>query len=93
VIYFIQAEESKRIKIGYTNETAYSARKNVAKRRLNVLQVGSPEVLDLLSSIDGTQEDEQELHAQFAPYRIHGEWFRCEGCLKDFVAQLQAVQR
>jgi hypothetical protein len=79
VIYLIQAEESKRVKIGFTRGLA------PVEHRLSSLQVGSPEMLHILCCFEGTHEEEQSLHTQFAPYRMHGEWFRCEGGLQRFI--------
>jgi hypothetical protein len=43
--------------------------------RLADLQVGSHQPLVLLWKTSGGQGLESALHAYFAPYRIHGEWF------------------
>jgi len=85
MIYFIQAVESKRIKIGFTNGDSYSARKNAAKQRLNALQVGSPEELTLLFTIEGSQSEEGALHKRFSTHRVRGEWFECRDELRAFV--------
>lgn len=31
------------------------------------------------------RDRETEYHRRFSAYRVHGEWFRCEGELKDFL--------
>jgi hypothetical protein len=79
VIYFIQAQDSKSIKIGYTD-------KNPAKR-LSALQTGSVESLKLLFCIEGNIDAEKQLHAKYSQHRLCGEWFTFEGDLKRFVLE------
>ncbi len=71
MIYLIQAGEGGPVKIG------------VAKNpmaRLQELQVGHPEKLVLIDSIDAfySYENEQNLHRELWHLRIRGEWFRPE---------------
>jgi hypothetical protein len=68
IVYFIRAEESKRVKIGFTS-TDPSA-------RLATLQTGSPERLRLVAAVPGSMELERNLHEMLSASRIHGEWFR-----------------
>lgn len=79
MIYFVQAVKSKAIKIGVTNDPA---------KRLMQLQTGSHEPLVLLGTIPGDYTEESRLHRQFAPYRIHGEWFRSDD---QFMAEIQRL--
>lgn len=65
-VYVIQAVESGRIKIGIA--------KNPTKR-LAMLQVGSPERLELMGSAVGGRSLEIRLHAELHRDRLHGEWF------------------
>lgn len=65
-VYFIQAEESQRIKIGFSENPI---------QRLASLSTSSSESLALLASFPATMADERELHKKFAHLRIRGEWF------------------
>jgi len=76
-IYFIQAVDSKKIKIGFS---AWNV-----ETRLNTLQTGSPEPLALLGAIDGTPADERALHRKFASLRISGEWFQCHDSILEML--------
>lgn len=65
--YFIGARDSSGpIKIGSTAGDP--------QKRLKDLQTGSPEKLEVLAAIPGA-DHETRLHGEFAPYRLHGEWF------------------
>lgn len=66
-VYFIQAVESERVKIG----SAFDPHK-----RLAILQTGSPERLELLGYIPGGRSLEVELHRELRSQRLHGEWFK-----------------
>lgn len=68
MIYFIQNESNRAIKIGFTGEDVPS--------RMAQLQTASPDRLKLLGSIPGTTEDECFLHEMLDSYRMSGEWFR-----------------
>ena len=68
MIYFIQAGIRGAIKIGYSN--------NGVKERIAALQIASPEKLMLIGAMEGTQEDESDLHNKFEEYYIRGEWFK-----------------
>lgn len=67
VVYFARAEESRRVKIGFT-ATEPSA-------RLASLQTGSPERLRLVAVVPGSIELERCLHDLLRASRLHGEWF------------------
>lgn len=67
MIYFIKASQSGAIKIGTSNDP---------RGRFATLQTGSPEPLELIGVMPGQMDEERRLHAKFARYRIHGEWFK-----------------
>ena len=46
------------------------------RKRLALLQTGSPEPLKLLAVIDAPRHVEREIHELFAADRLHGEWFK-----------------
>lgn len=76
-VYFIQGGAGGLIKIGCT-----SSQPNV---RFAALQIGSPVKLVKLGLVKGGFDREAELHRQFAHLREHGEWFRPEKDLTDFI--------
>ena len=74
-VYFIQAAETHRIKIGYSGDV---------KTRIKSLQTS--EELNLIYVIEnGTHELEKKLHNQFSKFRSHGEWFNPDDVLLDYI--------
>jgi hypothetical protein len=73
-VYFIY--DSKYIKIGFTN--------NLTARKKS-LQTSNPNKLIVLGYIFGNKFTEQELHKTFKQYHVHGEWFRPEQDLLDYI--------
>ena len=75
-VYFIEATESKRIKIGWTTLQMKLTKGDTAKSRLSQLQIESPEPLAVLASCHpSTIEVERALHKHFSAARVQGEWF------------------
>ena len=66
LVYFIRAERSGLIKIGSAANP---------QERLRSLQTGSPEPLSIVGVKPGGERLERALHAKFADFRSHGEWF------------------
>lgn len=66
-VYVAQAE-SGHIKIGKSNNP---------HQRIQQLEVGNPESIELLASVkvDHATETERRMHKQFQEYRAKGEWF------------------
>ena len=69
-IYFIKMEETGDIKIGFSE--------NHPKGRLKKFQTGNSNELILLGYIEGTYQDEYNLHEEFSEERIRkeNEWFK-----------------
>ena len=80
MIYVIGTPGMSVVKIGLTNA-------NLAER-LSALQIGNPQPLALLWSVEGGRVLEGHLHATFHEYRVRGEWFDLEP-LGDAVAAVQ----
>jgi len=78
-VYFIRAGGS-RVKIGYAANVT---------RRLVALRHPLLPALKLLGTIPGGKKEEGALHARFKEYQIAGEWFRLEGRLAEYVAELR----
>jgi T5orf172 domain len=76
VVYFIQSEETRLIKIGTSKDPA---------KRLLGLQTGNGGRLTLLGAV--TNQNESGLHSRFSKCRAHGEWFRPEDELLGFLRQ------
>jgi len=69
-VYFIQEEETGRIKIGFSEKHP--------KGRLKEFQTGNSNKLNLIGFIEGTYQDETNLHNEFSEERIResNEWFK-----------------
>jgi T5orf172 domain. len=65
-IYFLQRGEGGPIKIGKSRRV---------QDRINALQTGVAERLELLAVYDGGSDVERHLHKQLAAHRLSGEWF------------------
>ena len=81
-IYFIQEEESGNIKIGFSEKHP--------KGRLKDFQTGNSNKLILLGYIEGTYEDEYNLHQEFSEERIReeNEWFESSPRLVNRIKEL-----
>lgn len=82
-VYFIQAKETGRIKIGYAKDV---------NKRLKNLQTSSADQLDLLAYVKGGRNLEKLLHEKFASCRTRGEWFIAKPELLDFIQQKDLQQ-
>lgn len=79
-VYIIGNRKWGLCKIGYSRSPA---------RRLRRLQTGCPFKLEILTVFEGKSYDfETALHKRAEPYHEHGEWFRIEGRLKNFIDEL-----
>jgi hypothetical protein len=78
LVYFIQGELTRLIKIGRTEGAAY---------RLGVLQTGSPDKLNIIGVIPHDHADihEKVLHERFYHLRERGEWHRPGPDLMDYI--------
>lgn len=66
-VYIIRAEELNRYKIGYATDL---------KKRLSMMQVGSPVELTLVGFFEGrSMVYERKLQRRFRKTRLRGEWF------------------
>ncbi len=81
-VYFVQAEITRRIKIGFTA--------GPVEKRLSSLQTGSGEILTLMAAVEGEKDLEAKLHAKFAADRTHNEWFEDSSELRGLIADLPA---
>lgn len=79
MIYFIQNESTKAIKIGYSVDV---------QKRLSQLQTAAPDRLVLIGQIPGDISDERALHDRFREHHLRGEWFRGDAGLP---AELRAM--
>lgn len=66
MVYFIKAEGTPFIKIGYSENVHH---------RLTKMQADCPLQLTVIKVIEGDQESEKLLHKIFAAYHHKGEWF------------------
>jgi len=80
VVYFLQKGRRQVIKIGYSGDHE--------ERRLN-LQVATSDRLRLIATIPGNRAVEAVLHKRFREHKITGDWYRLEGSLAEYVAELK----
>jgi hypothetical protein len=81
-VYFIQAGDT--VKIGTSTDIS---------RRFRTLRTMSPLPIELLGAIPGGRAEEAELHREWAPLRLHGEWFQATPELLGRIAGLCAAAR
>ena len=67
MIYFIRAEGTNEVKVGYSKSSALT--------RLKRLQTGCSKKLVLEAVAHGDRREEQRLHRELADERLQGEWF------------------
>jgi len=79
-VYFIQEEGTHKIKIGFSEKHPNG--------RLKDFQTGNSNKLNLLGYIEGTYEDESNLHREFYEERGNGEWFEPSPRLNDRIKEL-----
>lgn len=79
-VYFVRAVTLGHIKIGQAAAPA---------GRLAQLQTGSPDRLELIGTVPDPTGGalEREIHRRFCHLRLHGEWYRAEPALMDFIAE------
>lgn len=81
-IYFVTCLSSEHypIKIGWS-ATPLEA-------RMAQLQCGNPNLLTVIATLVGSQEDERKLHFYFAHLHVRGEWFLRGADLLDYIGGL-----
>lgn len=57
-------------------------------QRIDQLKTGCPFPIQVLGFVPGGRIEESLLHSRFAKYRAHGEWFRNEGALAEYLKTL-----
>lgn len=77
--YFIRGADA--IKIGRSRQP---------RARMAELQPGSGTKLELLLAVPFSRLTEPDAHRKFKHLRLHGEWFRPEQELLDFIGQLRS---
>jgi hypothetical protein len=80
IIYFIQGEKTKNIKIGFSTDL---------DNRIKQHQASSGEKLKVIGHIEGQQSSEAEIQSKFKELRIHGEWFKPAGSLIEYINSLK----
>lgn len=83
-VYFIRSGPTGPIKIGWALDV---------EQRINTLQTGNPEKIELLGYVTGTVLDEMELHRNFDSVRLRGEWFNPAEELLSFVVRACEAER
>lgn len=83
-IYYIGSGASGPIKIGWASNPW---------RRLNELQTGNPEELQMLALEPGVVAMEALRHTMFAADRLRGEWFAPSEALARWIAQVRWMSK
>lgn len=78
MIYFIQAEKTGLIKIGYSNNP---------KERCFILKSSNADNLCILKIIEGNRRGESELHKKFRKFKHHNEWYYPNKEILNFIAE------
>lgn len=78
-VYFIQAQDSLAIKIGFAVDV---------ESRLKTLQTGNSERLEVVGTVPGCIADEKALHAKFSLDHKRGEWFYASNELVDYILEV-----
>lgn len=81
VVYFVTA--GPFVKIGTTNGDPAA--------RIASLQTGCPYEMRMVAFVHGGRAEESVYHERFGAYHERGEWFRLEGRLAGFLAQVEAA--
>jgi hypothetical protein len=82
-VYFIRCAPNGPIKIGVTTSL---------KHRLDELQVGSHQPLEVIHSTPGDFAVERKLHRAFRDLRLRGEWFKADDRLLAAIEELRRGQ-
>jgi len=80
-IYFMMADETQKIKIGFTA--------GKVEDRLRSLQTGNASRLKVMAKIRGKKEYERVLHEKFSAFRLTGEWFDPHPDLLKFISLIK----
>lgn len=76
MIYFIQEEDTKNVKIGYTKDI---------ESRFKGIQACNSSELHLMGVVQGDITAERRLHKKFDKHRIRNEWFKFSDDLKEYI--------
>ena len=79
LIYLVRGKVTELIKIGQT--------KVDIEQRVKELQIGSPDILEVIAVTFEPHTSENELHNKFSEYRKHGEWFLPSEDILEYVKQ------
>jgi integrase len=83
MIYFIQDDLTKHVKIGYTKKSVYS--------RFHNMQVSTPHKLSILLAMPGNIHEERRLHERFKQDKIRGEWYTLTPNLKKIIRYYSSI--
>jgi hypothetical protein len=77
-VYFVKAKTMGLIKIGKAIDVDV---------RLRSLQIGSPDILEIIGVIPSVLFSESDVHQKFRAARLHGEWFHPVPELLSFIEE------
>lgn len=82
MIYFIQNETTKAVKIGKSNDP---------QKRIAGFQTAIADRLKLIGTLPGDRPLERKLHIRFSGFHIRGEWFRGDDILLNSIREILAA--
>jgi len=82
MIYFIQNERTKSIKIGVSNNP---------EKRIKGLQTSNEDKLNILCIMNGGYLEEKRLHKRFSEYRVSGEWFSYNNEILEYLDKSENI--
>ncbi len=83
-LYFVEAAEVSRIKIGLTGNL---------DARIQAIRTSSPVKVSLLHSLRGTARQERALHCRFIESQDHCDWFNATDDLRSLIETLKHSSR
>lgn len=83
-VYFIQAADTRDIKIGFTTRDVES--------RVREMQTGHPSELLILAKTRGSVSLERELHQKFEKHSGRGEWFTPHPDLMSYITAISVTK-
>jgi hypothetical protein len=80
VVYFAHAIGTPFVKVGWTaHDPSECSMWTAALARINDLRTGCPHELRLVRVMEGSRDDESQVHGLLADRRVRGEWFALAG--------------
>lgn len=83
MVYFIQVMNGGPIKVGFAVNP---------EKRFKAIQGCNHEKLEIIAVIPGVHSLENKIHKDLRGYNIHGEWFRPDKEVIEYIKNIQVVE-